>query len=88
MIPVAEESTPVKQAGSTMGPQFPPGYDEAMLSNLERAFNEVCVQLKVTPADADSRFIAQKLMDLAAVGITDPEELRALTLEALALRQK
>jgi hypothetical protein len=84
MIPVAEESTPVKQAGSTMGPQFPPGsYDEAMLSNLERAFNEVCVQLKVTPVDADSRFIAQKLMDLAAVGITDPEELRALTLEAL-----
>jgi hypothetical protein len=51
-----------------------------MLSTLEHAFNEVCLDLKITPTEADGRLrtlIAQKLMDFAAIGITDLEELRA-----------
>ena len=67
-----------------MGSRFPPRfYDDAMLKTLEHAFKEVCEALEPSVDGWLETVIAQKLMDLAAIGINDVDELRGCVLQSL-----
>jgi hypothetical protein len=68
-----------------MGSRFAPSsYDEAMLLTLEQVFDVVCNTLNAGRGKSQLRtMVAQKLMELAAVGVIDPEELRVKTLKDL-----
>lgn len=78
-----------------MGSRNPPGsYDEAILLALDQAFIDIWAVLKAHDPfhdwkkDSELRTaLAEKLMALVAVGVTNPNELRRLALDSLPLRQ-
>jgi hypothetical protein len=68
----------------------PPSWsDPIVLASIERAFDATWPVIRAHEADANKARIAEltmalshKLIELAADGITDPQELRRLALEA------
>jgi hypothetical protein len=76
-----------------MGSQYPPHcYDDATLLALEQVLEGIWVTLKAHDPLNDWKkatelktLLAEKLMALADVGITNPDELRQKTLESLPL---
>jgi hypothetical protein len=77
-----------------MGSRLPPkSYDETTLQALERALKDVLQVLKAHEPfrdwdkDADfRRGLAEKLMDLADAGVTDPQEFRSRVLASCDLK--
>ena len=68
------------------------GHDETTLAALEQALRDVCQVLKARDPDRDwdknaevQQALAEKLMDLAATGVTDPRELCSQMLESFDL---
>ena len=77
-----------------MGSQQPPrSYDETTLQAMEQALNDVWQVLKAHDPfrdwDKDEEFqmgLASKLLNLAAAGVTDPQELRSRVLAGCDLK--
>ena len=70
-----------------MGSQYPPGfYDDNTLRVIEGAFREVWHSLAASNPNQDTDrqglkvAVIDRLLGLVEQGITDPEDLRALTL--------
>ena len=73
--------------------QSPKSYDETTLQALEQALRDVWIALKAHDPlrdwDQDTDFrrgLAEKLMDLADAGVTEPQEFRSRALASCDLR--
>ena len=84
-----------KSATSRLMALYRAGSDPVVLAAIERAFDATWPVIRAHEAGANkarmaelSRALSQKLIELASEGVTDPQELRRLALEAFPLESK
>jgi len=62
-------------------------FDLEVIESMSAAFAAVCgvLQLKVGKDDPATRFVAEKVIELAQRGVRDPDVLRTMTLKEFGL---